>query len=203
MSRTGIAAALFSSLMQQLLPVGMIQLLRLSQIATIGVAISCLCGCSKSEVQVAPPSPSQATRVPAATPAGQTAAERIVEIDRLLAAPLSGRPDDADQRSLLRAEREALIASGQVPYRMRSQPVVSRNRAEQPNPSTVTQRLANGDAVNYASPTTQNGRITVAPNSQASSLSYLEQMTPTERERYYKTLRLQNSRRIEVDVRHY
>ena len=77
------------------------------------------------------------------------------------------------------------------------------NRNGQPNSPTVTQHLANGDAVNYAPPSTQNGRIVVAPNSQASNLSYLEQMTPTERERYYKTLRLQNTSRVEIDVSHH
>jgi hypothetical protein len=129
-----------------------------------------------------------------------TQADRLVEIDRLLAAPLTGRPEESDQRFLLRAEREALIASGQTPYRMRTQSVAGRDLSIQPNAPTTTQRLANGDVVNYATPTSQNGRITVAPDSQASNLSYLEQMTPTERERYYKALRIQNKRRIDVDV---
>jgi hypothetical protein len=164
-------------------------------------------GCSKSEVQVVmPPTPPPATNsVPLTIPLRPSAAERLVEIDRSLALPLTGRPDESDRRSLLRAEREALVASGQVPYRMQAQVAANRNSAVQSVPAnlpTSTQRLANGDIVNYAQPVSQNGRITIAPNSQTSNLSYLEQMTPTERERYYKAMRLQNSRRVEIDVHH-
>lgn len=132
-------------------------------------------------------------------PASKTAAERVVEIDRLLAVPLTGSPEEADRRSALRAEREALITSGQVPYRPQS--LANRSVATPPN-NTVTQRSTNGDVMNYAAPTAPRGQTTVAPNSQASNLAFLEQMTPTEREHYYKTLRLQNTRRVEVYVRH-
>ena len=65
---------------------------------------------------------------------------------------------------------------------------------------TVT-RTSNGNVVHYAAPTTRTEPITVAPNSQSTNLSFLEQMTPAERERYYKTIRLQNTQRVEVDVR--
>jgi hypothetical protein len=135
----------------------------------------------------------------------QTAADRLVEIDRRLAAPITGRADDADQRVLLRAERAALIESGQVPYRMQNQFGANHSSRVQSNPpaATVAKRTTNGDLLNYAPATTQSGQTVVAPNSQARNLSFLEQMTPSERERYYKTLRLQNTSRIEVDVRHH
>ena len=41
----------------------------------------------------------------------KTPAERIAEIDRLLSAPLSGTPEDADRRVALRGERAALAGS--------------------------------------------------------------------------------------------
>src|SRR5262245_20764504 len=81
-------------------------------------------GCSKSDKttsRAVQPAPSLAATIPApiatqvATPNRQTAAERLVEIDRLLARPLTGSPEQADERTLLRAERAALISSGQVP----------------------------------------------------------------------------------------
>lgn len=139
-------------------------------------------GCSKSEVQLAA-QPSQPLPVMLTQPtsAAKTAVDRLVEIDRLLAVPLTGTPEESDRRAALRAERAALIASGQTPYRMPSQFVVGGNS-------------------NYAAPTSRPGPITVAPNSQARNLPYLEQMTPTEREHYYKTLRLQNTQRVEIDV---
>jgi hypothetical protein len=189
--------------MQRFFPAGTLERLQVSQIAIFAFGILAVGGCSKSEVQVMtppPPLPPLTTPAPLAMPVRKTAADRLVEIDRLLAAPLTGLPEESDQRFVLRAEREALIASGQTPYRMRTQSVAGRDLSIQPNAPTTTQRLANGDVVNYATPTSQNGRIIVAPDSQASNLSYLEQMTPTERERYYKVLRLQNRRRVDVDV---
>jgi hypothetical protein len=42
----------------------------------------------------------------------KTGAERIAEIDALLARPPSGSPDDADRRAVLRAERDALSGDG-------------------------------------------------------------------------------------------
>jgi hypothetical protein len=47
---------------------------------------------------------------PPVTP--KTGAERVAEIDALLARPPSGSPDDADQRAALRAERDALSGDG-------------------------------------------------------------------------------------------
>jgi hypothetical protein len=161
--------------------------------AVIGIA-----SCSKTDVNVAAqPSPQRV--VVAQNQAQKTAADRLVEIDRLLALPLTGRPEESDRRTALRAERDALIASGQVPYRNVPQSFTSR-AANTPANNTVT-RVAEGNVVHYAAPTTRTEPITVAPNSQATNLSFLEQMTPTERERYYKTIRLQNTQRIEVDVR--
>jgi hypothetical protein len=125
-----------------------------------------------------------------------------VEIDRLLALPLTGTPEESDRRTALRAERAALVASGQVPYELRGPLVASRNAAVPVN-NTVTQRSANGNVVNYAQPPTRVAPIVVAPNSQSTNLSYLEQMTPTEREHYYKNIRVQNTQRVEVDVRHH
>ena len=163
-------------------------------------------GCSRTDFQVmaappAPPSASVTTALPNGAQSRQTAAERLVEIDRLLAAPVTGRSDDSDQRTLLRAERSALVASGQLPYRAQSQ--FDRSQTVQGNAplATVTTRAPNGDLVNYAPAPEQSGRIVVAPNSQDRNLSPLEQMTPTERERYYKALRLQNTNRIDVNVR--
>ena len=64
-----------------------------------------------------PPQPIPPTRSAQnlkAEPKTVSPADRLVEIDRLLAAPLTGRPEESDQRVLLRAEREALVTSGQV-----------------------------------------------------------------------------------------
>ena len=145
-----------------------------------------------------PPLPSAlVTAFPSvAPPSRPTAPERLVEIDRLLAAPVTGRSDDSDQRILLRAERAALLDSGQISYRVQSQLAINRNRTVHPNAplATASTRAANGDLMNYAPATTQNGRTVVAPNSQASNLSSLEQMTPTERAHYYRAVGLQNTR---------
>jgi len=154
-------------------------------------------GCSKSDVTVSA-QPSPQPLVIAENDRRQSAADRVVEIDRLLAVPLTGRPEESDRRAALRAEHEALIASGQVPYQLASQ---GRNRNVPMPPNNTVTRTANVNVVHYAAPTTRTELITVAPNSQSTSLSFLEQMTPTERERYYKTIRLQNTQRLEVDAR--
>jgi hypothetical protein len=158
-----------------------------------------LAACSKSDVNVmAQPSPEP---VVIATNADQrkTAADRIVEIDRLLAVPLTGTPEESDRRAALRAERSALVSSGQVPYHLAYQ----NRQGNVPNPpnNTVT-RTTNGNVVHYVAPTTRTEPITVAPNSQSTNLSFIEQMTPTEREHYYKTIKAHNTGRLEVDVRH-
>jgi hypothetical protein len=162
-------------------------------------------GCSRTDVVMAPPPLSSVTTaLPNGALSRQTAAERLVEIDRLLAAPVTGRADDSDQRALLRAERAALVASGQLPYRAQFATNHSQTVPGNPPLATITKRAPNGDLLNYAPVPAQTGRIVVAPNSQDRNLSPLEQMTPTERERYYKALRLQNTSRIDVNVRrHY
>jgi hypothetical protein len=173
--------------------------LRLIQASLLAFGLLALQGCSKTDVNLtAQPSPPP-TVVVDNQPPQKTAADRLVEIDRLLALPPTGRPEDSDRRTALRAEREALITSGQVPYRVLPQNSANRTAANPPN-NTVT-RASNGNVVHYAAPVTPTEPITVAPNSQAKNLSFLEQMTPTERENYYKTIKLQNTRRVEVDVR--
>jgi len=180
------------------------QLIKLSSIA---VAVLLVGGCSRAEVQVNNPPFSDPFETAASSSRQVAAAKRIVEIDRLLAAPVTGRADDSDQRTLLRAERAALVSSGQVPNRMYTQTMANHNsyETEYSNPTTtVTRQHANGDVVNYsAGAPSQNGGVIVAPNSQARDLPFLEQMTPTERERYFRELRLQNRGRVQVDVQHH
>lgn len=157
-------------------------------IALFLFAISFACGCSKSDgttsrdVQPAPLP--VATRI--ATPNRPTAAERMVELDRLLARPLTGTPESADERTLLRAERAALISSGQVPSQPGNQPPAQPVRS---NPAPMER---------HATPDAPNGQIVIAPSS--SSLPFLEQMTPSERDRYFQELWLQNSSLIAVDI---
>ena len=156
-------------------------------------------GCSKNDVQVAAAQPSPRSIV-VETSARNKAAERVVEIDRLLALPLTGTPEESDRRTALRAERAALVASGQVPYELRNSMLGTRNVPVAVN-NTVTQRSANGNVVNYVAPTTATAPIVVAPNSQSTNLSFLEQMTPSERERYLKTIKTHNTQSVEIDVR--
>jgi hypothetical protein len=156
-----------------------------------------LTGCSKSDVNVmARPSP-ESIVVAAAPDHGKSAADRVVEIDRLLAVPLTGTPEESDRRAALRAEREALVASGQVPYQLASQ---NRPRYVPTPPNNTVTRATNGNVVHYAAPQTRTEAIVVAPNSQSKNLSYVEQMTPTEREHYYKTIKAYNTQRVEVEV---
>ena len=180
---------------------------RLIKLSLIAVAALLVVGCSRAEVQVNNPPFSDPFETAASMSRQAAAAKRIVEIDRLLAAPVTGRVDDSDQRALLRAERAALVSSGQVPNRMHTQTMANHNSygTEYSNPTTtVTRQHANGDVVNYsAGAPSQNGGVIVAPNSQARDLPFLEQMTPTERERYFRELRLQNRGRVQVDVQHH
>ncbi len=164
-----------------------------------------LTGCSRVTVNVAKPktadtvsastpnevaSVSQSTPTIPTAPIHQSPAERIIEIDRLLGAPLSGTPEDSDRRAVLKAEREAL--TGSYPSAgVRSQSVVPGSRGV-----TATQQ-GNQDIANYAPATApQNAHIIVAPDSQGDHdphhMSDLEAMTPTERARYFRYLRLTN-----------
>jgi hypothetical protein len=66
-------------------------------------------------------------------------------------------------------------------------PSVRIPAANLPNPPNAPSNATNG--------------IVIAPNSQATSLSFLEQMTPSERERYYRDLRLRNTQTIDINTR--
>ena len=171
--------------------------LELSRLGFVASALFGIASCSKTDVHVADEARPESIVVAQNT---KTAADRLVEIDRLLAAPPTGRPEESDRRTALRAEREALIASGQVPYRNVPQSFTSRVANTPPN-NTVTQRYANGNVINTALPTQRTEPITVAPNSQATNLSFLEQMTPTERERYLKAVKAHNTERVDINVR--
>ena len=185
------------ALMKYLFPARRTRSLEIIATAMLAVAFLTIAACSKTDVNLT----SQSTPQPIVAAQNQTsqktAADRLVEIDRLLAVPPTGRPEESDRRTALRAEREALIASGQVPYRYLAQ----SNRVAPPPPNNTVTRTTNGNTVHYAAPTTRTEPIVVAPNSQATNLSFLEQMTPTERQHYYKAIRLQNTQRVEVDVR--
>jgi hypothetical protein len=137
-----------------------------------------IAGCSKVDVTLDRPRQTETAPVVLAQntsmPAPQSTAQRIVEIDRLLSTPLTGQPGDSDRRAIWRAERAALANPyGQTVATTQSAPIY-----QQP-----------------ARPR-QNNNVVVAPNSQASRLSSLESMTPTERERYYRDLRIKNPRPI-------
>jgi hypothetical protein len=182
------------------------------QIAAIAfaAALAQITGCSKVRIELDKPrqtetgsAPSPTEVAPAALPSSpitsapvrQGPAERIVEIDRLLSAPLTGTPEESDQRAVLRAERAALADSYPEAV-VRNQSVGMRDQASRSQDVTVRQGL-NRDIVNYGPagpPQSQN--IIVAPDSQGDHdphhMSALEAMTPTERARYFRYLRLTN-----------
>lgn len=153
-----------------------------TKIVSIGLAVvlTQMAGCSRVDVTLEKPRQNESgpTRLVQNTsaPASQSAAQRIVEIDRLLSAPLTGEPGDADQRVTLRAERAALAN----PYAQ----TVARNQS-----ASIHER---------ASAPRQNNNIVIAHDSQGNHdghrLSNLEAMTPAERERYYRELRIKNPR---------
>ena len=169
------------------------------RIAVFLFAISFAFGCSKSDTTTAgdvqpapllaatiPPPAVVPVTAPAAATRRPTAPERLVEIDRLLARPLTGTPEQADERTLLRAERAALISSGQIPSQSGNQ--VPAHPVES-NPAPMGQHSIT-DA--------PSGQIVIATSS--SSLPFLEQMTPTERDHYFQELWLQNGSFIDVNV---
>lgn len=173
----------------------------LSRLGLIASALLGITSCSKTDVYVADQPKTERVVLAQETRSQKTAADRLVEIDQLLAVPPTGRPEESDRRTALRAEREALITSGQVPYRNVPRSFTNQVANTPPN-NTVTQRTNSGNVVNYAAPVARTEPITLAPNSQATSLSFLEQMTPSERERYLKAIKVQNTQRVEFDVRH-
>ncbi len=171
-------------------------------IALSAMAVS-LAGCSKAVVTM-PATPERTTvqqPMPAATvatiqSAAQSQTNRIVEINRMLSAPLTGSPEDADRRSALRAERNALMASG-------NHSMQTDHAGQQATGSQSGQpgnEIASPDVVNYAPPPPSNSQIVVAADSQGESgyLPFLEGMTPSERLHYFQALRLQNSQNINI-----
>ena len=166
-------------------------------VALFAMAVS-LAGCSKAVVTMPARAivqqPMSGAPVAAIQAPAKSQSDRMVEIDRMLSAPLTGSPEDADRRSSLRAERAALIASGNYapqadqPARQSNSEIVSRERD------------ADTDFVNYAPPPPSNGQIVVAVDSQGRSgyLPFLEGMTPSERLHYFQALWLQNSQNINV-----
>jgi hypothetical protein len=160
-------------------------------------AIAFTFGCSKSDTpasrEIEPasliaatiPAPARAPIAPASeAPKPPTAVERLVEIDRLLARPLTGTPESAAERNLLRAERAALVSSGQVRSQSASEAPVQTNSAPMEQHSA-------SDASAH--------QMVIATNSQATSLPFLEQLTPTERDHYFQELWLQNGSFVEVN----
>ena len=151
-----------------------------TKISAIGLAaiLTQIAGCSKVDVTLERPRQTESAPVLLAqdtsAPASQSAAQRIVEIDRLLSAPLTGQPGDSDQRAILRAERAALADPyGQTVARIQSPRIREQSSAPR-----------------------QNNNVVIAPNSQDHNISSLEAMTPTERERYYRELRIKNPRPV-------
>jgi hypothetical protein len=177
-------------------------------------ALSLTFGCSKSKpttvgeaqptalvaATISPTAPAPvATSV--AVPSRATPAERLVEIDLLLAKPLTGTPEQADERSLLRAERAALISSGQVPFQSGDPPAGQLARSSQP---AIAERspAAYPNEHGPVMPDAHNDQIVIATNSQASNLPFLEQMSPSELDRYFQWLWLQNGSFVDVNVNH-
>ena len=147
----------------------------------LGFALA-LAGCSKVDIyqpqtQAAPPSDMPQVR--------QTAQERIVEIDRFLSTPLTGRQDDADLRATLRAERAALVGSGG-----------SANNHQRPN--VVTNNSMNFHQHEQSRQQQQQNDVplvTIAHDTSHDQPRYsggVEGMVPSERARYFKELHITN-----------
>jgi hypothetical protein len=128
-----------------------------------------ICGCSKVDIQNPP-------LVADAVQPVKSATDRIVEIDRLLSAPLTGTQQDADMRATLRAERDALTGHSRV-ARQNVAPVMPTHH----EPAA-------------------NQHIVVAQDAQNTNLNYLEQMTPTERKHHLEEIRALNTRSHTVIV---
>jgi hypothetical protein len=164
-------------------------------VALIAVVIG-LAGCSRAVVTIPEKAivhePVPAAPVAAVQPAAPSQSDRLVEIDRMLSAPLTGSPEDADRRSSLRAERTALVATGN--YAMPVDQSARRSGNE------IVSRDAHADFVNYAPPPASNDQIVVAVDSQGRSgyLPFLEGLTPSERHHYFQALWLQNSQNINI-----
>src|SRR5205085_3834473 len=72
-----------------------------------------ICGCSRVDIQN-PPLVTQDNSTALQQQPVKSTTDRIVEIDRLLSAPLTGNQQDADMRATLRAERDALTGHSRV-----------------------------------------------------------------------------------------
>ena len=129
------------------------------------VALSHTVGCSKAVIENNAEAHPQMSRA---------AAERVVEIDRQLSAPLTGTPEDSDRRATLRAERVALTGTADPAQIVRAHVPVAREVTSPRNTQIVVAR---------------DSRVTHEPH----RLSGVEAMTPTERKRYYEELRLRNT----------
>jgi peptidoglycan hydrolase-like protein with peptidoglycan-binding domain len=186
--------------MKNLIPTGISRPWAFSAAVLNASALIAFSSCSKTNVHVADDQRPDSALVVQNSAAEKSAADRLVEIEKLLAAAPTGKPDEADRRTALRAERDGLIASGKVPYRNVPQSFTNRVANTPPN-NTVTQRLPNGNVINNQVPTQRTEPITVAQDSQAKNLSFLEQMTPSERERYLQTVKAHNTQHVEVEYR--
>jgi hypothetical protein len=139
-------------------------------------SLMALTACSKVIVNAPPqkvesqPPPPQVVQVQAPSPPVhiKTAVERIAEINRDLAAPLTGQPDDADRRAQLRAERDAL--SGR--------------------PSLVAYQPSYAAALQSAPAPNHNPGIVVAPDTQAgpNRLGW-QGLAPSEKKDYLRLIR--------------
>ena len=174
-------------------------------------ALSLTFGCSKSKpttvgdaqptallAATIPPTSPTPVATPVAVPNRPTAAERLVEIDLLLAKPLTGTPEQADERSLLRAERAALISSGQVPFPSGN---LAAGQLAQSSQAAIAERspAAYPNEHGPVMPDAHNDQIVIATDSQASSLPFLEQLSPTELDHYFQWLWLQNGSFVNVN----
>jgi hypothetical protein len=171
-------------------------------IALSALAVS-LAGCSKAVVTM--PAAPESTTVQQPRPAAPVAAiqapaqsqtDRIVEIDRMLSAPLTGSPADADRRSALRAERNALMALGNYSVQTdQAGQQATGSQSGQPG-----NEIASEGVVDYSPPPPSDNQIVVAVDSRGRSgdLPFLEGMTPSERHHYFQALWLQNSENINI-----
>jgi hypothetical protein len=119
-----------------------------------------LAGCSKVDIN---------SGTTAESNGASAAAARVVEIDRLLSLPLTGTSEDADRRATLRAERLALVHPHAAP--VTAPPRQQAPMHDQPHSS----------------------QIVVARDTQGNHdqrMAAVDAMTPTERERYYRELKL-------------
>jgi hypothetical protein len=146
-----------------------------------------LVGCSRVNVYTTADKPS----LPVATPSPivvqvpapvrqPSRIERIAEIDKQLAAPLSGAPDDADRRAQLRAERDSLTGVSHV------------DRLTRPRGFAV-QMQQNVNPVQQNSAASVPTAI-VARDSQGESgqnrLGWWESLSPSQKQDYLKVMRV-------------